>query len=130
MNAEDLKAAHEWAQAAFRQIGIETGDNDLKTFMEAVKPHQTKGHGVDSANTYWLKHVFEDYFGHYMTEEDFVEAILALSEGWIVKKNTRSASIPNPMQRPWVLNLSQKGIRSVKDKLQALSNTQGGRDAR
>ena len=27
MNAEDLKAAHEWAAAAFEQLGIDTGDN-------------------------------------------------------------------------------------------------------
>jgi hypothetical protein len=115
MNPQQLKEANAWAQSASQQmeddkLRDQRQPNDLKTFMEALKPHQTKGHGVNSANTYWLKHVFENHFGHYMTEEDFVEAILALSEGWIVKKNTRSTSIHNPMQKPWVLNVNQKAF--------------------
>ena len=115
MNLQQLKKFNAWALAAFQQMEDDTLrnkslPNDLKTFMQALKPHQTKGHGLNPANTYWLKHVFQDYFGHYMTEEDFVEAILALSEGWIVKKNTRSTSIHNPMHKPWVLNVNQKAF--------------------
>ena len=39
MNAEDLKAAHEWAQAAFRQIGIDTGEDDSTASTAQLEQH-------------------------------------------------------------------------------------------
>lgn len=91
MNAQELAEVHKIAERAFQQIADDQLSSerlpiDLKIFMEALKPYQTKAHGLKCANTYWIKHLFEDHYGHYMLEEDFVKAILALSDGWIVKK--------------------------------------------
>ena len=39
MNAEDLKAAHEWAAAAFEQLGIDTGDNATTASPAQLEQH-------------------------------------------------------------------------------------------
>ena len=39
MNAEDLKAAHEWAAAAFEQLGIDTGDNVTTASTAQLEQH-------------------------------------------------------------------------------------------
>jgi len=90
-------------------------EDDLKIFMQALRPHQTKCRGVGSANTYWLKHVFADHFGHYMTEEYFVESVLALEEGWIIKKTKRPVRFNNSMHKPWLLNVTRKSVLALQE---------------
>jgi hypothetical protein len=87
---------------------------DLATFMKCLKPYQTKGHGIRSANTYWVKHVFEDTFGHYMIELSFVEALLALSDGWLIKKTTRPTRDSNPALLPWCLNIKSRDVEKMR----------------